>query len=225
MRHLSPLSMIALVLLAGCEREPPPPPEPEGPPPKTANEIYSDYRAAVKPLIDGAGPQGQIGYGQADPIVSEFTKVRGQNRSEINEPEAAGKIESDVSAAIPKARDNEQWYAVDGLLKLHALLNPNSQRHQPLRRRADLMLARPWVKVTGFAEIDPGDLVTFMTVTDPKTRESESLKVREGEEFFPGADDKPVLRLIRVIGAQSGVELEYLRLPGHTWEVPGPDSR
>lgn len=226
MRYVYGLSMIALIFLAGCKEEEPPPPEAQAPPPKTVNEIYTDYKAALQPLIAGAGPQGGIvAQEMKNPIISAFQTKRREYASEINEPEALAKVETDVTNAVSTARDNEQWYALDGLLDVHKSLNPESQRYQTVRRRADLMLARPWIQVTGFAEIDEGDLVVFVTVVDPKTREKEDLRVREGEEFYTDAEGKTVLRLVRVIGAQSAVEVEYLRLPGETWEVPGPKNR
>lgn len=224
MRYLYGLSIIGLVLLAGCKEEPPPEPEAVPPPPKTANEMYTAYKAALNPLLTGAGQIDAIGPGMKDSIISAFTSSRSGFAQEINEPEAVGMIENDITSAISLAQTNAQWFALDGLLDVHQKLNPNSQRYQSLRRRTDLMMARPWVYVTGFAEIDAGDLVVFMTVTDPLTQTREDLRVREGEEFYPDAEGKSILRLVRVIGAQSGVELEYLRLPGETWEVPGPKN-
>jgi len=226
MRYVYGLSMIALVFLAGCKDEEPPAPEVQPPPPKTVNEIYSDYKAALQPLLAGATTPGTITTQEMkNPIISQFQTKKREYAQEINEPEAVGRIESDITDAISKARDAEEWYALDGLLDVHKSLNPNSQRYQTVRRRADLMLARPWIMVTGFAEIDAGDLVVFVTVMDPKTREKEDLRVREGEEFYTDAEGKSVLRLIRVVGAQSAIEVEYLRLPGETWEVPGPKNR
>lgn len=223
MRYLCGLSLvtiIALVGLAGCKPKEPEVVVPPPPPPKTVTEIYSDYKAALQPLLAGTN----ITYGTTEPIISQFKTTRAQYTQEINEPEAVAKIENDVNNAIKQVRDAEQWYALDGLLNVHKYLNPNSQRYDSLRTRTDLMLARPWVKVTGFAEIDPGDLITFMDITDPKTLETNNFKVREGEEFYPDAEGNMVLRLVRVIGNQSAVELEYLKLEGETWEVPGPKN-
>ncbi|MBX3180748.1 MAG: hypothetical protein KF886_25655 [Candidatus Hydrogenedentes bacterium] len=223
MRHLFilPLTILAAIpMIAGCKSEPAAPPEPEAPPPKTTQEIYSDYKAALQPLF--AGVNGGFMDGMKEPVISAFRTKQSQYSTEINEPEAVGNIERDISTAIGQASDNEQWYALDALLDVHKQLNPTSQRYTTQRRRADLMLARPWIQVTGFATIDAGDLVVFLSVIDPKTRKKDDLRVREGEEFYPDEEGKDILRLVRVIGAQSAVEFEYLRLPGETWEVPGP---
>jgi hypothetical protein len=163
----------------------------------------------------------------ADPIIAEFNRVRGQytNPKEINEPAAAAKIEEQLSNYIKVARDAEEWFALDGLLRVHATLNPTSQRHQQLRRKCDLMMERPLVKCTGFATIAGDDLMAFLDIMDAKTFKVTSVRVREGEEFYPDADGNSVLRLVKVIGAQSGLEIEYMRLPGETWQIPGPENR
>lgn len=80
---------------------------------------------------------------------------------------------------------------------------PDSQVYTSLRRRADLMMARPVVVCTGFATIGSEDLLTFLEITDPKSKKTDTFRIREGEEFYPGADGKSLLKLIRVVGAQS----------------------
>lgn len=227
MRSLFGLSMITLILLAGCKEEPPPEPVAVEPPPKTMQEISGEYSAALQPLFAGAQKGAGFVYGMDDPIISAFNTVRSQYSvpKEINEPAAAAQIEEQVSAQIKIARDAEEWFALNGLLKVHAILNPTSQRHQQLRKKTDLMMERPLVKCTGFATIDGDDLMAFLDVTDPKSFQVTSVRVREGEEFYPDAEGKSILRLVKVIGAQSGLEMEYMRLPGETWEIPGPENR
>lgn len=226
MRYLLGLSILfSVVLFAGCKDEGPDPNEPPPPPPpKTANEMYSDYLASLKPLFD-AIQVGGFGPGMKEPIIGDFRNKRAQYTSEINEPEAVDRIEKEVSANISKAEDAENWFVLDGLLDVHKLVNPTSQRYQSVRKTTDLMMARPWIMVTGFATIDANDLQVFLTVQDPLTGKQDDLRVREGEEFYPDAEGKSVLRLVKVIGNQSSVEFEYLKLPGYTWEEPGPKNR
>lgn len=227
MRSLIGLSLVTLILLGGCKEEPPPEPEPVEIPPKTEQEIANDYSTALQPLFAAAQPGSGFLYGMADPIIAEFNRVRGQytNPKEINEPAAAAKIEAQLSNHIKNARDAEEWFALDGILRVHAILNPTSQRHQQLRRKCDLMMKRPLVKCTGFMGIDGNDPVSFLTITDPMTGASDSFKVHEGEEFYPDAEGNMLLRLVKIVGAQSAIELEYMVLPGETWQVPGPENR
>lgn len=228
MRSLIGLSMIALVALVGCTKEEPPAEAvPVEVPPKTTEAIFGEYNAALQPLFLAATPGSGFAFGMADPIISAFSMAKGQNSvpKEINEPAASAQIEQQVANHITKARDAEEWFALDGLLRVHAQLNPSSQRYQQLRRKTDLMMERPLVKCTGFAEIDGGDLMAFLDVMDPKTFKITSVRVREGEEFYPDAEGKTTLRLVRVIGAQSGLEMEYMRVPGETWEITGPVNR
>lgn len=227
MRSIFGLSLITLILLAGCKEEPPKEAAPVEPPPKTVQEIVGDYSTALQPLFAGAQKGGGFVYGMDDPIISAFNTVRAQYSvpKEINEPAASAQIEEQVTNNIKVARDSEEWYALNGLLKLHAILNPTSQRYQQLRKKCDMMMERPIVKCTGFVTIDGNDLQAFLDVMNPKTFQITSVRVREGEEFYPDAEGKSMLRLVKVIGAQSGLEIEYMRLPGETWEIPGPVNR
>lgn len=227
MRSFLGLTMLSILLLAGCKEEPPPEAVPVEVPPKTAQEIAGEYTAALQPLFAGAQAGSGFPYGAADPIISQFSTLRSQYSvpKEINEPAATAQIEEQVSNHIKIAKDAEEWYALDGLLKLHATLNPTSQRYQPLRRKTDLMMKRPMVKCTGFMGIDADDPVSFLTITDPMTGRSDSFQVHEGEEFYPDAEGNMTLRLVKIVGAQSAVELEYMVLPGETWEVAGPENR
>ena len=225
MRYIYGLAVFVLVCLAGCkEKAPSEAAAPEAPPPKTTQQIYSEYKAALQPLFNAAKPNGGFGEGQKGAIISTFSTTRAQMRSELNEPEAKGRIEKDVSTNIKAAKRAEQWYAIDALLDVHKALRPDSQVHISLRRRTDLMLGRPQVKCTGFATIDANDLLSFLEIRDPKTKVVDSFRIREGEEFYPGADGKDLLKLIKVIGNQSAIEMEYLALPGETWVIPGPKN-
>ncbi len=227
MRYFYGLTVIVvLTCLAGCKDPEPAEPVVEKPPPKTAGQIHGEYKKALQPLFSAAAQNTPFGDGDKAAIISAFRTVRGQYSDpyEINEPEAKAKIEKDVSNSIKAAKRAEQWYALDGLLDVHKMLRPDSQVHTAIRRRTDLMLARPWVKCTGFATIGQEDLLSFLEITDPKTKITDTFRVHEGEEFYPDAEGKSLLKLIKVIGAQSAIEMEYLVLPGETWIIPGPKN-
>ena len=224
MKYLYGLTVVMLACLAGCKKDPPPPPEAAPPPPLTTSQIISEYKAALQPLLNAATPGVVFDDGQKTPIINEFNTTRAKMASEINEPEARDKIEGDVTNGLKQAKEAEQWFVVDGLLDVYKILRPDSQVYTSLRRRADLMMARPVVVCTGFATIGSEDLLTFLEITDPKSKKTDTFRIREGEEFYPGANGKSLLKLIRVVGAQSAVEMEYLALPGETWEIPGPKN-
>jgi hypothetical protein len=83
--------------------------------------------------------------------------------------------------------------------------------------------------VTGFVQTG-GEVYTFLEVTDPESSAKETFKVREGEEFYRPAkigsvpNNSEVLRLVRIIGNQQEVEIEY-KLANFLWKVPGPRTR
>ncbi len=103
-------------------------------------------------------------------------------------------------------------------------------KYARLKERAELMMARPKVDVSGFLEADKNNLYVFLTVTDPITNKTESFKVREGEEFYEPIDPNTkqkksaILRLVRIIGDQQSVEILYIPA-SDTWVVPGPKNK
>ena len=225
MKYIYGLSLALVLCLVGCgDLEQQDKAEIEKPPPLTATKIHSDYKKALDPLFKGSSANAPFGKGAKNAPIAEFRTVRGQMSAEINEPEAKEKLEKDVERFIDQAKDNEQWFAVDGLLDVYQILRPDSQVYSNLRRRAELMMARPVVRSTGFVAIGDEELICFLDITNPMTGDQDTFKVREGEEFYEGPDGKMGLKLIRVIGAQSALELEYLALPGYTWEIPGPKN-
>ncbi len=209
------LCMLMLVLFVGCGEEEPEVEEPPPPPPPSANEIHQNLRSSIGILWRGGLTQEDL-----DQIPQQLSQVVGQYQHEINAPEAIGRLERDLTELIPQARDAERWGVVKGAIVAYNVLNPNSDRYNRLEERADMYRERPQVEVTGFMDVD-GVLYTFMRVRDPLSNRVESYRVREGEEFHETEKYGITLRLLRVIGNQRAVEIEYIPVQ-EPWEVPGP---
>lgn len=210
------LCMLVLVMFVGCgEEEPEEPEEPPPPPPPTASEIHQEMRSAIGVLW-----RGGLSENDREEVVQKLTQVRNQYQQEENAPEAFRRLENDITELIPQARDADRWGIVKGAAMAYKVMNPNSDRYDRLEERADMYLERPQVEVTGFMNVD-GDLYTFMRVTDPVTNEVNTYRVREGEEFHETEKYGITLRLLRIIGNQSAVELEYVPIQ-EPWVVPGP---
>jgi len=130
---------------------------------------------------------------------------------------------------MKKAREAGRWRKVKVLCEVYKLIQPGSDRYAKLERDAELMLARPEVQVTGFVQTG-AELYAFMEVKEPVTGVKETFKVREGEEFYrpekigSQPNNVEVLRLVRIIGNQQEVEIEY-KLANFLWKVPGPRTR
>jgi hypothetical protein len=216
-RYWLVLAMIPLVLLAGgCKEDPPPPPPSEVPPEPTPEQIHSELRAACGPIFNAVpfAPTVEA----RDAAVAALRGLVSRHQSTENGRIAIGRLSTDITTFIRTARDMDKpkkpGIELAGVM-LHEAVNPTDDRYAKRKETLKIMLAMPRVKVRGFMDAGNGETVVFLLVIDPDTREEKVYKVREGEEFHE------VLRLVRIIGNQQAVEIEYLPL-GELYELLGP---
>lgn len=218
------LALAFAFTFTGCKEEPPPPPVAAAPPEPTPEEIKAEYRNAVSGLSGAASAGGQLPVEVKDQAVAAFNAVRSKHAGKENGQEALQSFAKDIEQMIGTARGSESWMVVKGGCEIHRAINPASDRFAKLEQKADVLLSRPQVEVTGFIESN-GTTDIFLRVTDSQVSPSaKSYTVREGEEFhereFEGSV-KPILKVVSIVGANQAVELEYL--PIHdTWTVVGP---
>lgn len=222
MRKFTPLIVALLIALVGCEEPPPPPPE--APPEPTPAEIRTELSNSIQPLRQAAGPESTLLPTVKDEAVSAFHQVRSKHAGKENGQEALRMFASDVEQLISTARGNEAWMAAKGGIEIYKILNPGSDRYNALEQRADVMLARPTLRVSGF--FGSGDATEiFVEVTDTQMDPPlKTYRVREGEEFHEKPTEhglRPVVRVVRIIGNNSAVEFEYIPIQD-TWTVQGP---
>lgn len=217
MRYLAPLIVAGLIVLAGCEREPPPPPEPEAPPPPTAQELYQQLRQSLGPLWAAVEQGRGMSRMQMEAAVDAFRAARQQVLMEENLPEAVERLKRDLSEAVTKSRREDRGKAAWLAIKSYYVLEPGSTRFDPQLRWANLVLARPEVRVRGFAGDGPNTYI-FMDVTEPETTNTVQYRQRVGEEFHD------VLRVLSIQGNNDWVVLEYLPLE-QEFRVRGPSER
>ncbi len=209
------ICFLMLAIMTGCNEKEPEVEEPPPPPPPSAQEIHQEMRSAIGVLWrGGVSPQDR------ENLVNQLNQVKSRFNYEINAPEAIKRLEQDINDLVNQAREAGRWGVVKGCAMAYKVLHPNSDRYNRIEERADMYLERPIVDVTGFMEVD-GVLYTFLRVSDPVSNRVESYRVREGEEFHETNKYGITLRLLRVIGNQRAVEIEYKPLQ-EPWEVPGP---
>lgn len=220
MKHYCGMAAIlcfTLVIVAACEREPPPPPEPvvEVPPEPTPDEYNQQLKGLMGQLLMPGLPAGSDESIQG--ILSQMQGRRMQLVATENGRGGLQLITQEVDNAIRSAKDEERWVKVKALCMVYEILQPGNGRYAKLLEQATVMMNRPQITVTGFIELD-GELYVFMDLFDPKTNETKNYRRREGEEFHD------VMRVVRIIGNQQSVEVEYL--PARfIWTVPGPRER
>ncbi len=224
------LCVLILVLLAvnACTPPPPPPPPtPPPPPPPTPEEEAAKARTALGSLLADAPLTGDRAADAA--LVSSFNGVKSQLSATENGRQGLTIVQREIEDAMKKFRETGRWRKVKVLCEIYKIIQPGSDRYAKLERSAELMMARPQVMVTGFVQTG-GDVYTFLEVTDPESGAKETFKVREGEEFYRPAkigslpNNSEALRLVRIIGNQQEVEIEY-KLANFLWKVPGPRTR
>jgi len=223
MYKLLPAFFVCLAILASCDREPPPPPAPEAPPPPTTEEIVSSLSGAIQALSSPAQGAPDIPIEVKNEAVSSVNQMRGRYGPTENGREAFEQFSRRLDGLIGGARENEAWVALKGLIQSYNALNPGSERYAHIEQRADTMIAMPIVNVRGFMTTNDVHNVNVEVFDRRAPGRSDSYWVREGEEFHDQEVEgrqRPVLRLLRIIGRNQAVEFEYLPVQ-HTWTVEG----
>lgn len=123
-------------------------------------------------------------------------------------------FERDIIAAYDKAQENPQMYDVlftaGDLLEV---LEPDNGMLARYRQLAKDQINRPQVKVTGTTTMDDVT-IWFLQVYLPETHATQSLQVRQGDEFLG-------LRFVDTLGNNRAIELEYLKM-NERFVVPAP---
>lgn len=210
------LVLLCGVLVVGCaEKEPEPPPAPEVPPDPSPDVIFQELKGAIQHLWRPFNETVGIRPADREQAVNNLRPIKAKYAHMDNGRIALSRLEREVEDLVRAGRDQEKWGVVKGGIEVYEVLRPGNERYASLSQRADLMLARPRVTVSGFFNVE-GVIYAFLEVTDPNADPPvQSYRIREGEEFHGN------LRLIRIIGAQKAVELLYIPA-NSTWEVSGP---
>lgn len=205
------------VLFSGCEAPRPPDiSEPAGP--KTKEEVLAIVRPLVQPIRDTVRPPA----GVMPPGVSDeqHEQIIGALRDAIihygdtpHGQQALRELGYEIEEFAKEARDLERWRLVRICVDAHEILNMRSETIMRLDARAQSMLAKPKIEVKGFMEDkEQNDYYVFLQLTDRSTGKRRTVTMREGEEV----DD---LRLVRIIGRNKGVRLEYLKIEGLFFDI------
>lgn len=212
MRHvLVSLFLIAFVTACG-EQAPPPPPEekaaPEPSPEQIAQEIGKTFAILNECLVSGTPPPDSSAF------VPAISSAAAKHRVTDNGKTAIAQVSRQLEEVIRQCKEKKRWGMVKASIDAYNALVPNSSKFNRLKEMADLQLNKPMVKCKAFfVDIKSNNQTyAFLELTYVKTGEIKNVQVREGEEF----DD---LRFVRIIGDLKGVELEYMPIPGDTFEV------
>lgn len=217
-RLLLALGCVLMIgIVSGCKPAPPPPPPPVVPVgPQTKQEVLGLVLPALAPIEAVlAQPPGQGGMTEA-----ERSGVMAQLRDAVakygNLPfgrEALREVGYKIGEIGKKASTQERWRLALTCVDAFDILQMESLTVSRLGERAKTMMEQPTVRVRGFLEDkEKGSLYVFMELVNRKTGEVEKVQAREGEDFNG-------IRLIKVIGRNKKVRVEYINIPGLIFDV------
>jgi hypothetical protein len=206
-----------LILLLGCSdifQKNPQPPVTEDPGPHSKEEAMSLINHVINPLRQTLQPGG--------PGVNEATRTQilmgiqqaiiayGDNRYG---QEVLRDMGYELQGLARQASAQERYRLVLICIEAAELLQVDSMYLRRAGTQAVTMLQKPKVAVRGFLDdLETGQLTIFLELTDYFTGKITRLQAREGDEFGD-------LKLIRVLGRNKGVLMEYLKVPGLFFEV------
>jgi len=216
MKKCLPVVLLLAFLCLGCqEQAPPPPPTPPPAPEKTAEKIKEEFMVALAPMqgLVADPPVGGFSDDMKKKVIEDLKKARTANQTSVNAPQALEMVTREIETIISTARDRKRWRLVMGAIEAYEVMSPGTTKMNRLKDRAKLYLSRPTVTVKGFVDDkETKDTFVFLEVTLHPSEEVNSIQVRIGEEFFG-------VRLLDIVGNKKGVQLEYLAIPGDTWDV------
>ncbi|MBN2309503.1 MAG: hypothetical protein JXR94_11060 [Candidatus Hydrogenedentes bacterium] len=211
MKRVLSLVVLALIVLPACKKEeaPPPPPPPPPPAPPTAEELYQGAIGTIEATLipENADSPGKV--------RAALQGIQGELRAKQNGETALLKIANDLKDRQKQAFANEKWDMVIVVSEGVEFFEPGNGRTARYLERALAEKNRPRVTVKGFyTDQETGAVIVFMDCYLPEQKKTEQVEARVGDEFFD-------LKLERIIGRNSAVELTYLRT-GNKYQVKGP---
>ena len=227
---LALLCGLSIAVLTGCEEAPPPPPpEAEKPPPPTPAEIAAEIRNVIQPLAtllvgDDKGGWSEGGTGKAailddtveKQVLDGLRGAKAKHQVTENGQAALATITHEIADLIRKAKEVERWKLVLGGIAAYEVMDPGNTKYRRLAELAELYRRRPQVWINGFFDDNENDdTYVFLKVKLRPSNEMKQVRVRKGEEFHN-------LRFAEIVGNKKGIKLEYLLIPGDTWEIQAP---
>jgi len=198
-----------LAAVVSCAPPPPPPPPPEAAGPKSAEEVYALVSPTIQPLRAAASnKQTVISPADRDLMINQLGQAVAQYGNTDFGRQALARLGQEISDLALEFSKQERYRATLVCLDAYNVLNMSSALLNRLGERAEKMLAQPAVRARGFLEDKQnGDLYAFLELLDRKTGKIKTIQLREGEE-----SDR--IRLLRIIGKNRAVRIEYLEIPG-----------
>ena len=220
-------SLLVLLLLpfalSACEwvLPPPPPPKAETPPgePVTKGQVLAEMEPMIEPFRDvvksGKGANTGLTFQNRNAVIELLRDAHQRYAQYENGRSAMRTLGTEIIDIAKEAGEQDRWRLVQACVDAHEILNMDSLMLDRLDERAQVLIARPKVKVRGFMEDgETKDVFVFLEITDRQTGRTKTVTLREGEIV-------DTLRVVEIIGANDAVRFEYLPVEGLEFVVDG----
>mgnify|MGYP000994327100 CR=1 FL=1 len=213
---LAVLCALVIGLLAGCKPAPPPPPPPVPSGPQTKEEVMNLVLPALSPIQAVlAQPKGVGGLDEGSRIymMNQLSDAVSKYGSQPFGREALREVGYRIADLGKQASAQERWRVALACVDAFDILQMESLTVARLEGKAKTMMEQPLIRVRGFLEDkEKNDLYVFLELVNRKTMEVKKVQMREGEETDS-------IRLLKVIGRNQKVRVEYTKIPGLIFDV------
>ncbi len=209
--------LMGVITVSGCKPVPPPPPPPAGPVgPQSKQEVLALVLPALAPIEAVlAQPAGKGGLSEAarSSVMMQLRDAVSQYGNQPFGREALRDVGYRIADMGKQASTQERWRVALACVDAFDILQMESMSVSRLGERAKTMMDQPTIRVRGFLEDkEKGDLYVFLELVNRKTMEVQKVQAREGEEVGG-------IRLLKVIGRNQKVRVEYIKIPGLIFDV------
>ncbi len=213
------LLVVLCLAIAGCSEPPPPEPdEPPPPPPPTPEELAG--KAIADLGLDGPIPKpgSRLNKQAGDKFKTLVQQTKTRLSGSQDGKRALQIVSRKLDQRIRALADAGLSEHVLAHVEAHKILNPGSTKWDTTEELAMAELTKPQVNIIGFLyDGTTGQNKAILEFYLPIRKETHEHQVRVGEEFYG-------LELVRIIGNNQGVTLEY-RETGQTFDVLTKSAR
>ena len=209
--------VLMIGVVSGCNQAPPPPPPPVVPTgPQTKQEVLSlvlPVLAPIERVLALAPGTGGVSETDRTVMMAQLREAVGKYGNLPFGREALHDVGYKIAEMGKKASTQERWRLALACVDAFDILQMESMTVARLGGRAKTMMEQPTIRVRGFLEDkDKGALYVFLELVNRKTMEVHKVQAREGEEVGG-------IRLLKVIGRNQKVRVEYIKIPGLIFDV------
>ena len=216
--------IIAVAIVAGIAymlydsiQEPPPTPEGVVDPNISKEDVLALAQPILQPMRDvlnsAPGSPQSLEPPVRDQVIEQLRDFKVKYGHTEGGKQAMRQLSDEIKQLALRAKEEERWQLVAGLVDAHSILGLESLVIDRLDERAVKILAKPTVVVRGVVDDLKQDVTyVLMDLANRQTGEVTRVKARVGDIIGD-------LRVKEIIGANKTIVFDYLPIEGLTFEA------